>query len=188
MPAESFARALFLDRDGVINVDHGYVHTREKFELVDGIGEVLQHFANAGYLLIIVTNQAGIARGYYTEAEFLSFDAWMREELHRLFGVTIARTYHAPHHPEAVVDAFRGDSELRKPNPGMIRAAQGDFAIDLRASVLIGDKESDVVAGKRAGVGFNALLAGRGPTQQTVADCVLQSVRELVTRHGAARP
>ncbi len=180
MPAASSERALFLDRDGVINVDHGYVHTPEKFELIDGIGEVMQHFARAGYLLIIVTNQAGIARGYYTEEEFLRFDAWMRGELNRLLAVTIARTYYAPHHPEGVVDRFRGESDLRKPNPGMLLAAARDFSLNLGRSVLLGDKESDVVAGKKAGVGLNVLYAACGAPAQTIADRVVLSVSEII--------
>lgn len=172
-------RALFLDRDGIINIDKNYVHTREQFELVESIGDVLRHFETQGYLLIIVTNQAGIARGYYTEEEFLAFDAWMRAYLHEQFGVTIAKTYYAPHHPDGVVRLYRADSPDRKPNPGMLLAAQRDFELSLPESVLLGDKESDIEAGYRAGVGKKILYTTAASTT-TRADLVIAAFSQLV--------
>jgi D-glycero-D-manno-heptose 1,7-bisphosphate phosphatase len=111
----------------------------------------------------------------------LRFDAWMRAEIERRFGVHIAKTYYAPHHPDGVVDAFKGDSPLRKPNPGMILAAQRDFDLDLASSALIGDNESDIIAGKRAGVGWNVLCVS-GTDSATVADAAVSRLSEVVEK------
>jgi len=140
-------KAVFVDRDGVINIDYGHVHKKENFHFFDGIFEVLKWFEDNGYLIIVVTNQAGIAKGLYTEQEFLSLTDWMIEKF-REKGITINKVYYCPHHPD-----YTGDCECRKPKPGMILRAKEEFGIDLGLSVLIGDKESDVEAGLRAGVG-----------------------------------
>ena len=150
-------RALFLDRDGVINVDHGYVHTPEKFEFIDGIFELCGSARRHGYLLVVVTNQAGIGRGYYSEDAFHHLMAWMCGQF-RLRGADIAKVYFCPDHPEHGIGRYRRESPMRKPNPGMILAAAADFNLDLASCVLVGDKRSDIDAGRAAGVGCNLLF------------------------------
>lgn len=150
-------RALFLDRDGVINVDHGYVHTPEKFEFVDGIFELCRAARQFGYLLVVVTNQAGIGRGYYGEDDFHCLSGWMCEQF-RMRGADIAKVYFCPDHPEHGIGRYRRESPMRKPNPGMILAAAADFDLDLASSLLVGDKISDIDAGRAAGVGCNLLF------------------------------
>ena len=149
--------ALFLDRDGVVNVDHGYVCTPDRFELVDGIDDLCRRFATAGYRIVIVTNQAGIGRGYYTVEQFLTFTAWMVGSF-ATRGIEIARVYHCPFHPTEGIGNYRRDSYDRKPNPGMLFRARDELALDLAGSVLVGDKASDIEAARAAGVGHPVLF------------------------------
>ena len=150
-------KALFLDRDGVINTEKGYVHKIEEFEFVDGVFECCATGMRLGYTLIVITNQAGIGRGYYTEKDYHILTEWMLARFAER-GVHIAKIYHCPYHPVHGTGAYKKDSFWRKPNPGMILQARDDFGLDLPASVLVGDKESDIEAGLRAGVGANVLL------------------------------
>jgi D-glycero-D-manno-heptose 1,7-bisphosphate phosphatase len=143
--------ALFLDRDGVINVDHGYVHRPEDFEFMPGIFKLVRAANERGYLVVVVTNQAGIGRGYYSEAQFLSLTEWMKERF-KAESARIDAVYFCPFHPEHGVGEFRRESECRKPGPGMLLQAEKDLDIDLRGSILVGDKPSDMAAGKAAGV------------------------------------
>lgn len=145
-------KALFLDRDGVINVDHGYVHRPEDTEWVSGIFDLCAKAQQAGYLLIVVTNQAGIARGYYSVDEFLAYTRWVHEQF-TLKGAPLIATYYCPHHPE-----FTSECECRKPSPGMISAALTDFEIDAMSCSIVGDKKSDLQAGLRAGLAESRLL------------------------------
>lgn len=145
-------RALFLDRDGVINVDHGYVHRPEQTQWVPGIFELCAVAKQRGYALVIVTNQAGIARGYYGGAQFAEYSRWMREQF-AARGLEIVAVYHCPHHPTEGRGELRRDCDCRKPQPGLILRAQRELDLDLARSALIGDKPSDVQAGKAAGVG-----------------------------------
>lgn len=149
-------RALFLDRDGVINVDHRYVYKREDFVFIDGIFDLCRSAKNLGYLIIIVTNQAGIGRGYYTEQNFINLTEWMRE-VFRTHAIVIDEVYFCPYHPVFGTGQYKVESACRKPAPGMILQAALEFDIDLERSVLVGDKESDVKAGVAAGVGCNIL-------------------------------
>ena len=152
------SQALFLDRDGVINVDTGYVHTIEAFKFIEGIFE-LTHLAHTkNYLIFVVTNQAGIGRGYYSEKDFNQLTSWMIKKFSNR-NVPIQKVYHSPYHPVHGVGFYKKDDEMRKPKPGMIKIAQKEFNLDLDASVLIGDKQSDIEAGKAAGVGKNILLS-----------------------------
>jgi len=145
-------RALFLDRDGVINIERDYVHRQQDFEFREGIFEICQAAQSLGYLLLVVTNQAGIGRGYYTETDFFQLTDWMLKEFSKR-RIYIARVYHCPYHPVHGIGSYRLDSPDRKPKPGMLLRAQADFDLDLRASVLIGDKLSDMHAAEAAGVG-----------------------------------
>jgi len=137
-------KALFLDRDGVVNIDKGYVHKIEDFEFIDGIFELCQYYQNKGYMIIIITNQAGIARGYYTEEDFFRLSEWMKKEFEKR-NVKITDIFYCPHHPD-----FTGECECRKPNPGMILEAAQKYNINLSESILIGDKITDIEAGDKA--------------------------------------
>lgn len=148
--------ALFLDRDGVINIDHGYVCKQEDFEFVDGIFELCRQARQLGYLIFVVTNQAGIGRGYYTERDFLNLSDWMCG-VFEAQSVVIDKVYFCPSHPEHGVGKYKVDSPYRKPGPGMILQAAEEFGVDLQQSVLVGDKVSDIKAGLAAGVGCTLL-------------------------------
>jgi D-glycero-D-manno-heptose 1,7-bisphosphate phosphatase len=144
--------ALFLDRDGVLNEDQGYVHRWEDFRWIPGARETVAAFNRAGWLVIVVTNQSGVGRGFYSEADMHALHARMSEDLATVGG-HIDAFYHAPQHPDAPVDAYRHpDPPDRKPNPGMILRALGEWPIDKARSLLIGDKPSDLEAALRAGV------------------------------------
>ncbi|MDD3324700.1 MAG: D-glycero-beta-D-manno-heptose 1,7-bisphosphate 7-phosphatase [Sulfurospirillaceae bacterium] len=143
-------KAIFLDRDGVINVDKSYVYKIEDFEFCDGVFEALSYFQKLGYLLIIATNQSGIARGYYGEEDFLILSQWMKREFLKR-GIVISAIYHCPHMPEQ-------NCECRKPKSGMFLQAIADFDIDVSHSWMIGDKQSDIDASMGAGVKNNILL------------------------------
>ncbi|MBP1991144.1 D-glycero-alpha-D-manno-heptose-1,7-bisphosphate 7-phosphatase [Paenibacillus eucommiae] len=149
-------KALFLDRDGVINVEKNYVHKIEAFEFVEGIFELTKYFQDMGYLLIVITNQAGIAKGFYSEKDLSILTIWMIEEFNKR-DITISGVYYCPFHPEGLGE-YKKQSNCRKPEPGMILQAAQDFKIDLSESLLIGDKESDIEAGFRAGIKNNFLF------------------------------
>jgi len=139
-------KALFLDRDGVINADNGYTYLKENFVFIEGIFDLCRKFSNAGYLIIVISNQAGIAKGYFTEADFNELTKWMIEQF-KNNGVTVTKVYYCPHHP-----GITGPCQCRKPNPGMILQAIKDFNLNISECVLIGDKESDLEAGRNAGI------------------------------------
>ncbi len=144
--------ALFLDRDGVINVDHGYVHRPEDIRFVDGIFELVATAKKAGYLVVVVTNQAGIGRGYYNEADFHALMDWMKARFVEEGG-QIDAVYFCPYHPEHGIGEYHRESNCRKPSPGMLLLAARDLDIDLASSIFIGDKPSDMAAGWAARVG-----------------------------------
>ncbi len=151
-PASPLRPALFLDRDGVLNEDRGYVSRWEDFRWISGAKQAVADFNRAGWLVIVVTNQSGVGRGYYTEEAMHALHARMAEDL-AASGGRIDAFYHAPQHPDAPLDAYRHpDPPDRKPNPGMILRALSEWPIDRAASVLVGDKPSDLEAALRAGV------------------------------------
>jgi D-glycero-D-manno-heptose 1,7-bisphosphate phosphatase len=156
--------AVFLDRDGVINHNHGYVHKCEDFDFIEGIFDVVRQAVEQNYKLIVITNQAGIARGFYTEEQFHQLTDWMCEQFSAA-GAPISRVYFSPYHPTAGIGKYLKDDVSRKPHPGMILQAQNDLEIDLNRSVLIGDKVSDIQAGTTAGIGTNLLFAAERPTE-----------------------
>lgn len=155
---------MFLDRDGVINVDHGYVHDSEHFEFLDGIFEVACAARAGGYKLIVITNQSGIGRGYYTEPQFHQLTVWMCNKFLNA-GSPIEKVYFSPFHPTAGLGAYKKDDVSRKPRPGMIHQAQREMNLNLGSSILIGDKASDIQAGIAAGVGLNILLGQKRPSE-----------------------
>lgn len=150
-------KALFLDRDGIINVDKNYVHKIDDFEFVDGIFEVTRYFQERGYLIIVITNQAGIGRGYYTEHDFEVLTKWMLE-VFKEQGVNITKVYHCPFHPTHGIGEYKCESFDRKPNPGMLLKAIHSFDIDPKQSILIGDNITDIEAGLKSGIKHNLLI------------------------------
>lgn len=149
MPATN--RALFLDRDGVINHDSGYTVKIDDFHFVDGIFELCREAKRLGYLIIVVTNQAGIGRGYYSEQDFLLLTEWMKARFEEE-AAAITDVYFCPYHAEHGVGDYKKESFDRKPNPGMLLKAAEKYQIDLAGSIMIGDKESDMEAAKSAGI------------------------------------
>lgn len=145
-------RAAFIDRDGVLNEERAYVHTIEDFVLLPGTLAALRALEAAGYRRVVVTNQSGIARGLYTEAQYQRFTAQVREHL-RAEGVTLDAIEHCPHLPDAPLPQYRRACECRKPEPGMLLRAIGALDIDPAGSFLVGDRLLDVQAGRAAGVG-----------------------------------
>ena len=139
-------RALFLDRDGVINVEINYLHKVDDFQFIEGIFKLCKKYQHRGYIIIVVTNQSGIARGYYSDEDFNSLTSWMIKEFAKE-GIDIKKVYSCPHHPE-----ISGACSCRKPEPGMFLDAQKEFDIDLKNSILVGDKESDIEAALSAGI------------------------------------
>ncbi len=145
-------RAAFIDRDGVLNVDHGYVYKREDFQWLPGAVDALHQLQQAGWALVVVTNQSGVARGLYTFEQMQALHDSITAEL-RSEGITLTGIYACPHHPEGTVTAYKQVCECRKPRPGLILQATQEHRLQLDASVLFGDKSSDIAAGRYAGVG-----------------------------------
>ncbi|PSB87758.1 D-glycero-beta-D-manno-heptose 1,7-bisphosphate 7-phosphatase [Photobacterium damselae] len=172
--------AVFIDRDGVINVDHGYVHTTDDFEYVEGVFAACKKLKEMGYLLVLVTNQSGIARGMFTEDEFLSLTEWMDWNFVDN-GVEFDGIYYCPHHPEGQGD-YRQECDCRKPKPGMLISARDYLKIDMAQSVMIGDKADDMTAAKAAEVGTKILVRTGKPVTEVgeqLADVVLDSVADV---------
>ena len=168
-------KALFIDRDGVINVEKNYLHKIEDFEFIDGVFDALKIAEQRGFINIVITNQSGIARGYYGEDEFATLTEWMVGEFAKN-GVKISKVYHCPHNESSLCDC-------RKPKPGMIFQAQNEFDFDLENSWLIGDKESDIEAGINAGVGRLVLSKSGHKIDElgTKANFVVNSIADIST-------
>ena len=154
MSCELRKKALFLDRDGVINIDNGYVSTPEDCILIDGILDFLQKAKEKNYLILVITNQSGIGRGFYNENDFHFLMNWLNKNLNYL----IDDYYFCPFHEKFGVGKYKQKSYKRKPNPGMINDAINDYNIDPQASIFIGDKLTDMVAASRAKVRCKLLL------------------------------
>ncbi len=152
MTSEPVKKALFLDRDGTINVDKGYVFKPADFEFQPGIFELVKTYTENDFLVFVITNQSGIARGLYTGEDFRKLTDWMVKKFADEH-IQIEKVYHCPHLPE-----ISGPCNCRKPNPGMIVEAIKAYGIDREASVLIGDSERDLLAGKNAGIGKNLYI------------------------------
>uniref|UniRef100_UPI004048C3EB D-glycero-beta-D-manno-heptose 1,7-bisphosphate 7-phosphatase n=1 Tax=Aliarcobacter sp. TaxID=2321116 RepID=UPI004048C3EB len=146
----SLKKLIFLDRDGVINHDHGYVGEISKFDFIEGVFEACKHFSKLGYEIAVITNQSGIGRKYFTEEEFLKLSKWMVEEFKKN-DIDILKVYYCPHSPDV-------NCECRKPKIGMITQACNDFDIDLEKSWLIGDKISDIKTAINANIKNNILI------------------------------
>ena len=159
-------RALFLDRDGVINVNHGYVHSIENFDFIDGIFDLVRTAHANNLKVVVITNQAGIGRGFYSEQQFDQLTSWMCKEFMKQ-GAPIDKVYFSPFHPTEGLGKYKKDDFSRKPNPGMILQAQQELGLDLENSILIGDKGSDIQAGIAAGLGLNILFSRESPPELT---------------------
>jgi D-glycero-D-manno-heptose 1,7-bisphosphate phosphatase len=173
------SRALFLDRDGVINHDAGYTSNAKDFKFIDGIFDLCRAAKQSGYLLIVITNQAGIGRGYYSEQEFFTLSEWMCQRFVEE-DAAITDIFFCPYHPEHGVGPYKKDSFNRKPNPGMLLQAAEKYRIDLGHSIMIGDKDSDMQAAKNAGVGGRChyLTEGNLHGISNAATCKIYALRE----------
>lgn len=161
-------KALFLDRDGVINVDHGYVYQKEQFEFMPNILDLMRFMQERGYIIVVITNQSGINRGYYTLEEFLELTEHIKNECKK-FGVTISNTYYCPHTPDE-------ECECRKPKPKMLLDAIKDLNIDPRESIMIGDKPSDLEAARNAGVAKGFLVSDTNSLQDIINDLKMELI------------
>ncbi|ABB43853.1 D-alpha,beta-D-heptose 1,7-bisphosphate phosphatase [Sulfurimonas denitrificans DSM 1251] len=166
-------RALFLDRDGVINVEINYLIKIEDFVFIDGIFELCKKYQDRGYLIFVVTNQSGIARGFYTQEDFDVLTSWMMKEfLNR--GVIIKKVYFCPHHPE-----ISGECSCRKPKAGMLLEAKKEFDIDLQNSILVGDKERDIEAALASGIKESYFFDEKGICKESKATKIISNLREV---------
>lgn len=155
-------RAVFLDRDGVITEDPPhYAHRLDQLKLIPESAEAIKLLNKNGFKVIVVSNQSGVARGYYDEHDVQIFNRAMEEELKKK-GAHIDAIYYCPHHPDAEIEAYRRDCDCRKPKPGMIKRAEKDLDLDLKESFMIGDKKSDIEVGHRAGCKTILVLTGHG--------------------------
>ncbi|AFH94865.1 TPA: D-glycero-beta-D-manno-heptose 1,7-bisphosphate 7-phosphatase [Providencia stuartii] len=173
--------AIFLDRDGTINIDHGYVHKIDDFQFIEGAIEAMAELKKMGYALVVVTNQSGIGRGIYSEDSFMQLTEWMDWSLADR-GVDLDGIYFCPHHPEAKDKEYRQDCDCRKPKPGMLLDAQSFLNIDMASSIMVGDKLADMQAGKAAKVGTTILVkSGEAVSEEAIAnaDMVIESIAEL---------
>jgi D-glycero-D-manno-heptose 1,7-bisphosphate phosphatase len=158
-------KAVFLDRDGTIVEDVGYLSTPDQIKFIPGAIEAIKKLNEAGYKVVVISNQAGVARGLITEDMLQTID----KTLHRFIlngGAHLDGVYYCPHHPEYGVYPYHQACECRKPHPGLIKRAQRDLNLDLSASYMIGDKATDIEAGKRAGTKTILVLSGRGKEEK----------------------
>ena len=166
--------AAFLDRDGVLNVDRGYTHKPEQLEWIDGAPEAVRLLNEAGYYVLVITNQSGVARGFYDEAAVKSFHLHMQDSL-AARGAHVDAFYYCPHHPEGTVKSLSIRCHCRKPEPGMLEQAAREWPIDLGSSFLIGDKDDDIAAA----TAFNI----RGINFDFRKDSLLDFVRRELATH-----
>ncbi|WJG10982.1 D-glycero-beta-D-manno-heptose 1,7-bisphosphate 7-phosphatase [Aliiglaciecola sp. LCG003] len=169
-------RALFLDRDGVVNIDHGYVSRPVDIDFIEDVFSLCLHFQQQGYLIIIVTNQSGIGRGFYTEAEFAFLANWISAEFVKR-GVELADTFYCPHHPVDAKSQYLGQCGCRKPQPGMLLQAANKYHLDLTSCIMVGDKLSDMQAAQAAGVAKRFLY---GPVREQKSDVTFTQVTSLL--------
>lgn len=183
-------RAVFLDRDGTINVEREFLHRPAEFEFIPGAPQAIRLLNDAGFLVIVVTNQSGVARGYYDESAIIRLHRHLDAELAR-FGAAIDGYYFCPHHPEYSTGSHGKSCACRKPQAGMLLKAANDFSLDLASSYLIGDKLADVEAGLNAGcrpilvrTGYGAAESAKLPADIAVYDDLLTAVRAIVDEAG----
>ena len=175
-------KALFLDRDGVINLDHGYVHDAANTDFIDGIFDLVRDARALGYLPIVVTNQAGIARGLYSRQTFLEYTRWVHARFAEA-GAPLLATFYCPHHPTAGIGDLLRECACRKPRPGMLLAAADAFDLDLATSRLIGDSPKDLQAADAAGV-----RAARRLDPNAAGDATIQTLTQATAWLAETQP
>jgi D-glycero-D-manno-heptose 1,7-bisphosphate phosphatase len=192
LQGESARRAVFLDRDGTINEEREYLHRVEEFRFIDGVPRAIARLNDAGFLVLVVTNQSGVARGYYDLAAV--------ERLHRHIDAELASRgarvdgwYVCPHHPREGVNEHVRPCDCRKPLPGMLLQGAGQFGLDLQSCFMVGDKEADVAAALAAGctpilvrTGYGAALEASLPAGVTVADDLAAAVELIMAQRADA--
>lgn len=166
--------AAFLDRDGVINHDDGYIGTRERIRWMPNAGQAIRRLNEAGYFVFLFTNQSGVARGFFGEDDVNRLHDWMREELAR-DGARIDDIRFSPHHPQGTVAAYAKDHQWRKPSPGMLHDLIEHWPVQLGGSFVIGDQSSDIEAGRA--LGLPGFLFPGGDLDAFVADVITQMRR-----------
>jgi len=166
-------KALFLDRDGVINVEKDYLYKIEDFEFIDGIFNLCKYYTDLGYIIVVVTNQSGIARKYYSDNDFTILTTWMLKEFSD-HDISIKDVYYCPHHP-----SISGECSCRKPNPSMLLNAAKKYDIDLSNSIIIGDKERDIEAGLNAGLVETYLFDENNSVKESKATKIVANLDEI---------
>jgi len=162
-------KADFLDRDGTLNKDFGYVHTIENFEWIGGAKDSLLYFKELGYLLVVISNQSGLARGYFSESDILRLHRSIQQDLRLSHQVEIDAYYYCSHHPEGVVEKYKKFCDCRKPASGMFRKAILEWEIDPVQSIVIGDKEKDLIPARDVGISSLFLFDSNERIRQTVS-------------------
>ena len=164
-------RIVFLDRDGTLNEEVNYLHRKEDLHILPGVPQALALLKKAGYRLVVVTNQAGVARGYYTEEDVRNLHSYMNSLLEPQ-GAAIDGFYYCPHHPVHGVGVYKKNCQCRKPETGMFQMAEGEFPVDKARSFMIGDKLLDIEAGKK--YGLTSILVGTGYGREIYRqDCIM---------------
>ena len=171
-------KTIFLDRDGVINKEINYLYKIDDFEFIDGIFDTCQHFQSLGYKIIIITNQSGIYRGYYTENDYQKVTQWMLTKFTNE-DINILDTFHCPHGPDSTCNC-------RKPKPGMLLNAKTKYNIDMKNSWMIGDNEIDVIAANAAGIGNTILVRSGHKIDESKSNASffldsIQQVKQIIT-------
>ena len=181
-------RIAFVDRDGTINVERNHLHRREDFEYLPRAVEGLRVFGRNGAKIIIVTNQAGIAKGLYGEAEFNALTDWMLADL-AARGVVIDQVVYCPHHPQGVVAEYRRECDCRKPGTALLSRALEQHGVDARDAVLVGDKNTDIEAGRRLGLTTCLVETGYGAAEKahTGADFIAIDLEQAALQLIAAK-
>lgn len=174
--------AIFIDRDGTINIDKNYVYNIDNFFFIENVIDAMVTLKEMNFFLIIVTNQSGIARGLFTQYDFLLLTKWMISYLETYHHVYIDAIYFCPHHTQGIVKKFQRSCLCRKPNPGMLLDAKKRFNINMTASYMVGDTENDMLAGQFAGIGTKVLVcSGKKITKKTktTANWIIESLAFL---------
>jgi len=173
-------KAVFLDRDGTINKEVNYLYKPEEFVFIPGAVDAIKIFRKFGYKIIVITNQAGVARGYYKEIDIKALHKYI-DNILKADDTYIDAYYYCPHHPEGIIKDYKKVCECRKPGIGMIKQAAISFDIDLSKSIIIGDKEIDVQTGKNAGIGKCVLVRSGHPLDEnnTVADAIYDNLLDF---------